>query len=98
MKLLRHGPPGQEKYALVDAGGKARDASAHLPDGVLALFDRYPDYSMRVFRTHRTAALPQAVYDVLDVDSSIASRRSYGGTAPDCVRAAIAAARERYLR
>jgi 2-keto-4-pentenoate hydratase/2-oxohepta-3-ene-1,7-dioic acid hydratase in catechol pathway len=33
MKLLRHGPPGQEKYALVDAGGKARDASAHLPDG-----------------------------------------------------------------
>ena len=39
--------------------------ATHLPDGVLALFDHYPDYSMRVFRTRRTAALPQAVYDAI---------------------------------
>ena len=31
---------------------------------------------------------------VLDVDHAVASRRSYGGTAPDNVRAAIAALRE----
>jgi argininosuccinate lyase len=37
-----------------------------------------------------------SVYDVLDVEKSIASRNSYGGTAPDRVRAAIAAARRRY--
>jgi argininosuccinate lyase len=43
-------------------------------------------------------AINKAVYDVLDVDSSVASRNSYGGTAPERVRAAIMAARERYLR
>jgi argininosuccinate lyase len=42
--------------------------------------------------------ITKAVYDVLDIDRSVASRDSYGGTAPDRVRAAIAAARERYCR
>jgi argininosuccinate lyase len=41
-------------------------------------------------------AITAAVYDVLDVDRSVASRASFGGTAPDRVRAAIAAARKRY--
>jgi argininosuccinate lyase len=39
-----------------------------------------------------------SVYDVLDVERSVASRASFGGTAPDRVRAAIAAARARYCR
>ncbi len=38
------------------------------------------------------------VFDVLDGERSVASRMSYGGTAPDQVRAAIAAARQRFLR
>ncbi len=37
------------------------------------------------------------IYDVLTVDASVASRVSYGGTAPDRVRAAVAAARQQYL-
>ena len=37
------------------------------------------------------------VYGVLDVRSAVDSRTSFGGTAPDTVRAAVAAARERYL-
>lgn len=32
MKLLRHGPKGAEKPAILDADGKARDLSAHVPD------------------------------------------------------------------
>jgi argininosuccinate lyase len=43
-------------------------------------------------------AVTQAVYDVLDIDSSVASRNCHGGTAPERVRTAVAAARERYLR
>ncbi|WP_310103513.1 argininosuccinate lyase [Sphingomonas sp. BE138] len=39
------------------------------------------------------ARITQAVYGVLSVDASVASRRSFGGTAPDNVRAAIRAAR-----
>jgi argininosuccinate lyase len=38
-----------------------------------------------------------AVYKVLDIDRSVASRRSLGGTAPVRVRQAIAAARKRLL-
>jgi argininosuccinate lyase len=43
-------------------------------------------------------AITEAVYEVLDVESSIASRSSYGGTAPERVRAAVAAARQRFCR
>ena len=43
-------------------------------------------------------AITNSVYDVLDIDRSVASRNSYGGTAPERVRAAVAAARERYCR
>jgi argininosuccinate lyase len=38
-----------------------------------------------------------AVYEILDLDHSVASRTSLGGTAPECVRAAITAARKRFL-
>ncbi len=37
--------------------------------------------------------ITDSVYGVLSVDASVASRRSFGGTAPDNVRAAIRAAR-----
>ena len=40
------------------------------------------------------ARITDAVYGVLSVDASVASRKSFGGTAPDNVRAAIRAARE----
>lgn len=40
------------------------------------------------------ARVNESLYDVLSVDASVASRTSFGGTAPVNVRAAIAAARE----
>jgi argininosuccinate lyase len=43
-------------------------------------------------------AITEAVYEMLDVERSVASRNSFGGTAPARVREAIAAARRRYLR
>jgi len=39
----------------------------------------------------------EGLYDVLTVENSVASRRSVGGTAPERVREAAAAARERFL-
>ncbi|TXC72998.1 argininosuccinate lyase [Sphingomonas ginsenosidivorax] len=39
------------------------------------------------------ARIDERVYDVLSVDASVASRTSFGGTAPDNVRAAVRAAR-----
>jgi argininosuccinate lyase len=42
-------------------------------------------------------AITDAVYDVLDPARSVASRTSFGGTAPERVRTAAADARKRYL-
>jgi argininosuccinate lyase len=42
-------------------------------------------------------AISPAVYDVLDPDRSVASRVSFGGTAPESVRGAIVEARKRFL-
>jgi argininosuccinate lyase len=42
-------------------------------------------------------AITAAVYDVLDVSRSVASRTSFGGTAPDQVHAAAQEARKRFL-
>ncbi|MFN4090846.1 MAG: argininosuccinate lyase [Alphaproteobacteria bacterium] len=41
--------------------------------------------------------ITEAVFDVLGVDASVASRASFGGTAPARVREAAAASRERFL-
>ncbi|MGF1563477.1 MAG: argininosuccinate lyase [Geminicoccaceae bacterium] len=43
------------------------------------------------------ARITREVYSVLDVEASVASRTSFGGTAPVRVREAIAAARARFL-
>ncbi len=43
------------------------------------------------------AGITEAVFDVLSVERSIASRTSFGGTAPIRVRESVAAARERFL-
>jgi argininosuccinate lyase len=42
-------------------------------------------------------AITDAVYQLIDVEHSVASRVSYGGTAPARVREAVAAARRKYL-
>jgi argininosuccinate lyase len=41
--------------------------------------------------------ITEDVFEVLSVDNSVRSRTSVGGTAPDRVRAAASAARERFL-
>jgi argininosuccinate lyase len=41
--------------------------------------------------------ITKSVFDVLDVASSVRSRTSFGGTAPDNVARAAATAREKFL-
>ncbi len=56
-------PGGTEQPVLVIDHGNAARYAARLPEGALALFAKFPDYTMRVFPTHRTAAAPAWVYD-----------------------------------
>jgi len=54
------------------------------------------DLSLREMREVEPR-ITKAVYNVLTVERSVASRTSYGGTAPDNVRRQAKAARKRYL-
>jgi hypothetical protein len=40
-----------------------RDYADKLPDGAVQLFQKYPDYRMDIYPTHRSAAAPDWVYD-----------------------------------
>jgi hypothetical protein len=57
-------PPGLAAEAplfTIDAAHAAQ-YKEELPEGALALFHAFPDYRMRVFPSHRTAAAPPSVY------------------------------------
>ena len=77
-----HGVPFREAHHIVGSAVKAAEAAgcdlADLPLPVAAAID---------------PRLDAAALAALTVDASVASRTSFGGTAPGCVRAAIAAAR-----
>ena len=61
--------------------------SEHLTDGHKALFQKYPDYAMRIYPSHRSCALPQSVYSAADVNALVSAlspmvtalRRGAGG-------------------
>ena len=55
MKLVRYGNPGKEKPGLVDADGKLRDLSAHIPDIGPA---QLSDAALAKLREIKTASLP----------------------------------------
>ena len=56
--------PHEAPLLTIHAGNAALYAR-QLPEGALALFRRFPDYRMHIYPTHRTAALPQSVYDAI---------------------------------
>ncbi len=78
------GVPFREAHDITGRAVKAAETAGcqldALSDATLAMID---------------ARITPAVRDVLSVEASVASRTSFGGTAPANVRAAVAAARER---
>lgn len=60
----RRGDPFKdEKPALVITGRNMAQHEDKLSDGQKAMLKKYPDYRLDVYKTHRTAAAPQWVYD-----------------------------------
>ena len=52
---------------------------AHLTDGLIKLFELYPDtYKMNVYQTRRTASVPQFVYDATKANATRAELVSQG--------------------
>ena len=81
---------------LVRALGLPFREAHHVTGTLVALADekgaRLDDLSLEDLQSVH-ADITAAVFDVLSVEASVASRQSFGGTAPDRVREAIAAAR-----
>jgi argininosuccinate lyase len=75
-----------------EAGLPFRDAH-HVTGSLVALAESkgcdLPDLTLEEMKSAHSA-ITDRVFDVLGVDNSVASRTSYGGTAPDQVRAQIA--------
>ena len=81
---------------LVRALGLPFREAHHITGTLVALADekgaRLDELSLEDLQSVH-ADITAAVFDVLSVEASVASRQSFGGTAPDRVRQAIAAAR-----
>jgi hypothetical protein len=56
-------PFANEKPTATINAANAEQYKDRLPAGLMALLKKYPNFSMPIYPTHRTAALPQAVYD-----------------------------------
>ena len=80
-----------------EAGLPFRDAH-HVTGALVALAEKQgvdlPDLTLDEMKSAHSA-ITEAVYDVLGVDNSVKSRTSYGGTAPDNVRAMVEVWKER---
>jgi hypothetical protein len=63
-------PAGTETPILVITRANMQRYTDRIPEGARALFARFPDYEMRVFPTHRTAAAPAWVYANIEANAT----------------------------
>ena len=77
--------PAEQPLFVIDAAHAAAHR-AELPEGALALFAAFPDYRMRVFPTHRSAAAPASVY------AAIAANATRAHAAPEGIAYGVAGA------
>jgi hypothetical protein len=80
---LPHDLAAERPILIIDAASAPRYAAA-LPEGALALFRAFPDYRMRVYPTHRSAAFPAVV------TNSIRDNAGRAEAAPDGIAAGVA--------
>ncbi len=81
-------PYASEKPIATITGQNAAQYADKLSAGQLAMLKKYPDYKMNVYPSHRSAALPQSVYDDIKKNATSAQLTADGngvvksGTSP----------------
>ncbi len=75
----------EAKIATITAQN-ANQYAANLPAGARALFKKYPDYTMDIYPSHRTASLPPEIY------AAIAQNATHAHASPDGIGAGVAGA------
>lgn len=78
----RRGDPFKDEKPLFSITARNMDQhAAHLTDGTRALLQKYPDtFRVDVYKTHRTAAAPQWVYDNTFANATRATMNGYAPT------------------
>jgi hypothetical protein len=76
----RPDPFADDRPLFTIANGTVAAHVDKLPEGVKALFAKFPDYRMTVYPTRRSAAAPQAVYDAI-ARNAVAARPAPEGLA-----------------
>jgi hypothetical protein len=66
----RPDPFAAEKPLFSITAANFRDYADRLPEGQRALFEKFPDYRMDIYPTHRSAAAPQPVYDAIRANAT----------------------------
>jgi hypothetical protein len=74
----RPDPFAAEKPLFRIDAGNWRQYAARLPEGQKALFEKFPDYRMDVYQSHRTAAAPATVYDSIFANATRAHAAAEG--------------------
>ncbi len=76
----RPDPFAGEKPLYSVTGANLAKYAAMVSDGQKALLQRYPDYRLDVYPTHRTATAPQSVYDATLRNATTATETNDGNT------------------
>lgn len=63
-------PFSNEKAMFVITAENVSQYKDKLSSGQLAMFAKYPSYTMPIYKTHRTAAMPQSIYDNIKVNAT----------------------------
>lgn len=65
-------PWGDEKPLYVINAGNAEEHAQRIAPGYRAMMERFPDYHMKVYPTHRSCAAPESVYDAIKQNATTA--------------------------
>ena len=76
----RPDPFAGEKPLFSVTGANMKKYAAMLTEGQATLLQRYPDYRLDVFPSHRTASAPQSVYDATFRNATTATETNDGNT------------------
>jgi hypothetical protein len=71
-------PFSQDKIKVIVSAKNWQDFEAYLTPGQIALLQKHPGYSMNVYRSRRSAAYPEFVYDAVKNNATSAQLLKYG--------------------
>ncbi len=71
-------PFAADKPKFTIDGASADKYKDKLPEGALAMLKKYPTYKMNVYETHRTAAVPAAIADVVKKEATQIDLNGFG--------------------